>query len=153
VLDPCLRELSIRSTKWAALNLLPQQPASNDSEPLQLDSNHYRMLYTSFSLFMMLYLPEPAFERIPVGDDLMEWLNIHFIEPTTEEGDHLSGLERPWEDESFWPYLTRSVSSLILAFTDHPKGLSFEDFPKRPRSFSTFFVVILQSTCTQLQSD
>jgi nuclear pore complex protein Nup85 len=39
----------------------------------------------------------------------MEWLNIHFIEPSTEEGDLLSSLERPWEDEIFWPYLTRSV--------------------------------------------
>lgn len=42
-----------------------------------------------------------------MGDELMEWLNIHYVEPTTEEGDHLSGLERPWEDETFWPYLTR----------------------------------------------
>lgn len=38
----------------------------------------------------------------------MEWLNIHFIEPSTEEGDHLSSLDRPWEDDSFWSYLTRS---------------------------------------------
>lgn len=37
----------------------------------------------------------------------MEWLNVHFIEPSTEEGDHLSGLDRPWEDETFWPYLVR----------------------------------------------
>jgi hypothetical protein len=111
------------------------------------------MLYTSFSLFTILYLPEPAFQRVPVGDDLMEWLNIHFIEPTTEEGDHLSGLERPWEDESFWPYLTRSVSSITLAPTDHPQGLSFVGFPKRRRSFSTSFVVTLQSTCNQLQRD
>lgn len=46
----------------------------------------------------------------------MEWLNIHFIEPSTEEGDHLSALEQPWEDESFWPYLTRFVIGL-----DHMK--------------------------------
>jgi nuclear pore complex protein Nup85 len=39
----------------------------------------------------------------------MEWLNIHFIEPSTEEGDHLSGLDQPWQDESFWTYLTRLV--------------------------------------------
>ena len=37
----------------------------------------------------------------------MEWLNTHFIEPSTEEGDLLSGLEHPWENENFWPYLIR----------------------------------------------
>lgn len=56
---------------------------------------------------MVLYLPEPGLDDAPVGEDLMEWLNTHFIEPSTEEGDHLSGLERPWEDDTFWPYLTR----------------------------------------------
>jgi len=58
---------------------------------------------------VVLYLPEPGYEDAPVGDDLMEWLNIHFIEPSTEEGDQLSALDCPWEDESFWPYLTRFV--------------------------------------------
>lgn len=85
---------------------LLQQPLPR-SEPLQYSAGQYRSLYTSFSLFVVLYLPEPGFEDIPVGEELMEWLNIHFIEPSTEEGDHLSALDRPWEDETFWPYLTR----------------------------------------------
>jgi len=58
---------------------------------------------------VVLYIPEPGYDLAPVGDELMEWLNIHFIEPSTEEGDLLSALEKPWEDESFWPYLTRCV--------------------------------------------
>ena len=58
---------------------------------------------------MVLYLPEPGYEQGPVADELMEWLNTHVIEPSTEEGDHLSALDRPWEDDSFWPYLTRCV--------------------------------------------
>jgi nuclear pore complex protein Nup85 len=57
----------------------------------------------------VLYLPEFGLDDAPVGDDLMEWLNTHFIEPSTEEGDQLSGLERPWEDDTFWPYLTRYI--------------------------------------------
>lgn len=48
-------------------------------------------------------------EEAPCGDDLMEWLNSNYIEPSTEEGDHLSKLDKPWEDETFWPYLTRYV--------------------------------------------
>ncbi|KAF7370621.1 Nuclear pore complex protein Nup85 [Mycena sanguinolenta] len=66
--------------------------------------------YTHASpLFVVLYLPEPGYEEAPVGEELMEWLNIHFIEPSTEEGDHLSSLKSPWEDETFWPYLTRAT--------------------------------------------
>ncbi|KAF9461545.1 nucleoporin Nup85-like protein [Collybia nuda] len=85
------------------------QPIVRPEGPLQYTSDHYRSLYTCFSLFVVLYLAEPGYEEGPVGDELMEWLNIHFIEPSTEEGDHLSALERPWEDESFWPYLTRAT--------------------------------------------
>jgi len=100
---------------WAANLLLAsadsknQQPIPRPDGPLQFSSDHYRSLYTCFSLFVVLYMAEPGYESAPVGDELMEWLNIHFIEPSTEEGDHLSSLERPWEDETFWPYLTRSV--------------------------------------------
>lgn len=85
------------------------QPILRPDGPLQFTSDHYRGLYTCFSLFVVLYLAEPGYENAPVGDELMEWLNIHFIEPSTEEGDQLSSLENPWEDESFWPYLTRAT--------------------------------------------
>ena len=81
---------------------------------LQFSGDHYRKLYTCFSLFVVLYLPEPGYEDAPVGDELMEWLNTHFIEPSTEEGVHLSALEYPWEDETFWPYITRYVTCLAL---------------------------------------
>jgi nuclear pore complex protein Nup85 len=66
-------------------------------------------------LFQTLYLPDPGVEQAPVGDELMEWLNIHFIEPSTEEGDHLSTLEFPWEEEGFWEYLTRFVNRQLLS--------------------------------------
>ncbi|OCH91378.1 hypothetical protein OBBRIDRAFT_753240 [Obba rivulosa] len=78
-------------------------------ESLQFDADHYRKLYTCFSLFMVLYMPEGGFEDAPVGDELMDWLNTHYIEPSTEDGDRLSSLDRPWEDETFWHYLTRAT--------------------------------------------
>ncbi|KAG6873516.1 hypothetical protein C0995_014784 [Termitomyces sp. Mi166 len=85
------------------------QPTTRSDGLSQFSSDHYRSLYTCFSLFVVLYLAEPGYEDAPVGDDLMEWLNSNFIEPSTEEGDHLSSLDRPWEDENFWPYLTRAT--------------------------------------------
>ena len=106
------------SVSWASLSRLscttrgyllfhPGQQPIPRQEPLQFSSDHYRSLYTCFSLFVTLYLPEIGYEKAPVGDELMDWLNTHFIEPSTEEGDMLSSLEEPWEDEAFWPYLTR----------------------------------------------
>ncbi|KJA25724.1 hypothetical protein HYPSUDRAFT_134002 [Hypholoma sublateritium FD-334 SS-4] len=102
------------------------QPIPRVDGTLQFTGDHYRGLYTCFSLFVVLYLPEPGYEQAPVGDELMEWLNTHFIEPSTEEGDQLSALDRPWEDESFWPYLTRSIlrglskaSLFFLAALEH----------------------------------
>lgn len=59
------------------------------------------------SLFTTLYVPEPGLEGAPVGEDLLDWLNTHFVEPPTEEGKHLATMEKPWEDETYWPYLTR----------------------------------------------
>ncbi|KAF4610945.1 hypothetical protein D9613_006754 [Agrocybe pediades] len=85
------------------------QPIPRPDGPLQFSSDHYRTLYTCFSLFVVLNIPEAGYEQAPVGDELMEWLNTHFIEPSTEEGDALSALDRPWEDETFWPYLTRAI--------------------------------------------
>ena len=80
--------------------------AGSERSP-QFPGEHYKSLYTSFSLFQTLYLPEDGIEDVAVGDELLEGLNTHFIEPTTEEADQLSGLERPWEDETFWSYIIR----------------------------------------------
>jgi len=89
------------------LTLLQETGVQNAT--LQYDANHCRTLYTCLSLFVVLYLPEVGFDDAPVGEELMEWLNTHFIEPSSEEGDHLSSQDSPWQDESFWPFLTRSV--------------------------------------------
>ncbi|EIN09429.1 hypothetical protein PUNSTDRAFT_85773, partial [Punctularia strigosozonata HHB-11173 SS5] len=88
-----------------------QETSKADVKP-QFSSEHYRCLHTSFSLFEVLYLPDYDFtevEEAQCGEEIMEWLNTHFIEPSTEEGVQLSSLEKPWEDENFWPYITRTT--------------------------------------------
>ncbi len=65
------------------------------------------MLCAVFSLFVILYMSEPEYEDAPIADELVDWMNMHFIEPSTEEGDQLSKLEEPWEKEIFWPYLIK----------------------------------------------
>ncbi|KAG5352128.1 hypothetical protein C0989_003596 [Termitomyces sp. Mn162] len=102
------------------------QPITHLDGPPQFSSDHYRSLYTCFSLFIVLYLAEPGYEDAPVGDDLMEWLNSNFIEPSTEEGDHLSSLDRSWEDENFWPYLTRDFAYASRRWNDRVKALRIE---------------------------
>lgn len=106
----CWVHTAVRGSTWF-LQILKNSIQQSSSEVRQVPSDHYRILYTCLSLFVILYVPEYGLENAPVGDDLMEWLNIHFIEPSTEEGDHLSALEHPWSDETFWPYLTRFDSN------------------------------------------
>lgn len=86
---------------WVAHQVIQSHPGK------ETEADHYRVLYSCMSLFVALYLPENDQEYSPVGEELMEWLNFNFINPTTEEGDQLSAQERPWEDAEFWPYLMR----------------------------------------------
>ncbi|KAK7687336.1 hypothetical protein QCA50_009842 [Cerrena zonata] len=78
-------------------------------QPRQYTPDHYRILYSCFSLFTLLYAPGTEAERIPVGEDLMEWLNTHYVEPSSEEGIQLSAQDEPWQNEAFWPYITRAT--------------------------------------------
>lgn len=89
-----------------------QQLSELRAEEPQKPPVHYASLNSCFALFVIRFLPEPDYEDAPIGEDLMEWLNIHFTEPRTEDGDRLSELEAPWEDTEFWPYLTRYSSSI-----------------------------------------
>ncbi|KAK0189185.1 Nup85 nucleoporin-domain-containing protein [Armillaria mellea] len=76
------------------------------ASPLQFTIDHYRSLFSCFSLFVILFLPEPDYEDAP-------------------EGDHLSSLDRPWEDENFWSYLTRAtIRGLTKASVFFLKSLS-----------------------------
>lgn len=123
----CWVHTAVRASTWF-LQILNNSIQQSSSETRQVPSDHYRTLYTCLSLFVILYVPEYGLENAPVGDDLMEWLNTHFIEPSTEEGDHLSTLEHPWADETFWPFLTRFVISYIFfPFLTFPQGRLSED--------------------------
>ena len=68
---------------------------------------HFRMLSSVISLFVMLYMPEPGYENVPIAEELVDWMNMYFVEPPTEQGDMLNQLEKPWENEVFWSYLTK----------------------------------------------
>ncbi len=46
--------------------------------PPHFDGEHYRSLYVSLSLFRTLYLPEDGVEDVPVGDELLDWLQHTF---------------------------------------------------------------------------
>ncbi|KAF5343825.1 hypothetical protein D9757_013915 [Collybiopsis confluens] len=117
-----LRKLSIDYVNFIKESWIHLSQPLSRPEPIQFSAEHYRSLYATFSLFVVLFVPEFGYEDAPVGEELMEWLNIHFIEPSTEEGDHLSSLDSPWEDGAFWPYLTRSIirglSKASLFFLD-----------------------------------
>ncbi|KDQ50696.1 hypothetical protein JAAARDRAFT_41779 [Jaapia argillacea MUCL 33604] len=112
-----------------------------------LPPQHYNTLYTSFSLFTTLYLPpNPALLDLPVSDDLLEWLNIHFIEPSTEEGDALVMNEKCWEAEGFWDYLLRTtLRHLTKATTFFLNLLSTSHPSPHLRSLSSTLIPLLAS--------
>ncbi|CAL1715565.1 unnamed protein product [Somion occarium] len=83
--------------------------AVKKGEPTQFPADHYRILNSCLSLFTLLYAPGAGAEHFPVGEDLMEWLNTHYVEPSSEEGMQLSTQDKPWQDDTFWPYLTRAT--------------------------------------------
>jgi len=82
------------------------------------------MLSSAISLFVMLYMPEPGYENVPIAEELVDWMNMHFVEPPTEQGDMLNQLEKPWENEVFWSYLTKWVSSFTVFVAAHGVGYS-----------------------------
>ena len=85
-----------------------------DDEPLQLDAEHYRKLCTLVALFVVLYSPQENRALGPAGEDLMDWLNTFYVEPSSAEGARLTELERPWEDDYFWLFLQRCVRDLLV---------------------------------------
>jgi nuclear pore complex protein Nup85 len=46
-------------------------------------------------------------DRGVFGEDLLDWLNRHYVSPTSEEGLNLADQAQPWLDPSFWQTLTK----------------------------------------------
>jgi len=82
------------------------------------------MLSSAISLFVMLYMPEEGYENVPIAEELVDWMNMHFVEPPTEQGNMLNQLEKPWENEVFWSYLTKWVSPFTVFVAAHGVGYS-----------------------------
>ncbi|KAH8832803.1 Nup85 nucleoporin-domain-containing protein [Flagelloscypha sp. PMI_526] len=101
----CIDHINFIRECWSHMSK-PDRDTSIDGP---YDCDHYSILCSCFYLFLVLFLAEFGYDRGPIGEDLMDWLNRHFIEPSTEEGDQLSSLGKPWEDDAFWPYLTRTI--------------------------------------------
>lgn len=39
------------------------------------------------------------------GEDLLDWINRHYVAPTSEEGTELAELREPWLHDNFWRVL------------------------------------------------
>lgn len=76
-----------------------------------------------------------------MGEELLDWVNTVDRAPSTEEGEELADLSRPWEHSNFWPYLYRYgvVSVLSQCPQAHPSattGASSAPTSSPPRPFS-----------------
>jgi nuclear pore complex protein Nup85 len=66
---------------------------------------HYQSLDAAFDLFLLLNAGKS--DPGVFGEDLLDWINRHYISPTSEEGTALADLREPWTDPQFWPVLVK----------------------------------------------
>ncbi|KZS94585.1 hypothetical protein SISNIDRAFT_426911 [Sistotremastrum niveocremeum HHB9708] len=78
---------------------------------------HYQTLDAIFDLFRLLSAGKSDVGIF--GEDLLDWLNRHYVSPTSQQGINLADQERPWLDEDFWPTLTKYTLRGIIPPLQH----------------------------------
>ncbi|CED84877.1 Nuclear pore complex component (sc Nup85) [Phaffia rhodozyma] len=94
------------------------------------EQDHWASITQIFHLAKILYLPEDGRGDGVVGEELLDWINMADLGPTTEEGEEILGFSNgdSWAHEEFWSYLIRSLlrgflpstSQLISTLSTHP---------------------------------
>lgn len=71
-----------------------------------------------------------------VGEELLLWLNVNFVAPTTDDGRRYASKEKPWLEKGYWNYLVRcgcshskTSGSDLLTNISHT-GLPYAACPK-----------------------
>jgi nuclear pore complex protein Nup85 len=68
---------------------------------------HWTSICTTFHFFQTLLTPQSGLITGLVGEELLLWLNVNFVAPTTDDGRRYANKEKPWLEEGFWMYLVR----------------------------------------------
>lgn len=77
-------------------------------ENVDLESyEHWTTVYVTLGLFQTLLTPQSGLMTGLVGEELLLWLNMNFVAPTSEQARQYAHKEKPWLEEGFWDYLTR----------------------------------------------
>ena len=48
------------------------------------------------------------------GEDLLDWINRHYVSPSSEMGTTLADMQEPWQHKDFWTTLQRFVSIYVI---------------------------------------
>ncbi|KIO24693.1 hypothetical protein M407DRAFT_25939 [Tulasnella calospora MUT 4182] len=79
-------------------------------ENVDLDSyEHWTTVYVTLGLFQTLLTPQSGLMTGLVGEELLLWLNVNFVAPTSEQARQYAHKEKPWLEDGFWDYLTRAT--------------------------------------------
>lgn len=78
---------------------------------------HYMEVVSSFHLFQTVYTSDSGnVTTALIGEELLLWLNMHYIAPSSEEGPVLDAQEKPWLDVDFWTFLIRYDNHFFSMF-------------------------------------
>ncbi|KAG8913367.1 hypothetical protein FRC00_002541 [Tulasnella sp. 408] len=79
-------------------------------ENVDLESyEHWTTVYVTLGLFQTLLTPQSGLMTGLVGEELLLWLNVNFVAPTSEQAKQYAHKEKPWLEDGFWDYLTRAT--------------------------------------------
>jgi len=76
---------------------------------LTRDTSLLGIVYTSFLLFTIIFVPQHGVYNAVVGRELLHWLNTNFLVTMEDEGTNLLKISSPWLHPSFWVFIKRSV--------------------------------------------
>lgn len=70
--------------------------------------NHYSAIASTTHLLQVLFTSESGSTASSiVGEELLLWLNTHYVAPTSDEGPEIDANEHPWLADGFWIFLVR----------------------------------------------
>lgn len=73
---------------------------------------HYMEIVSTFHLFQIVYTSDSGnVTTALIGEELLLWLNMHYVAPSSQEGPILDAQEKPWLDVNFWTFLIRYVNA------------------------------------------
>ncbi|KAK4049902.1 hypothetical protein OIO90_005291 [Microbotryomycetes sp. JL221] len=106
-----------KQTVLNQFQLIQDDSTLNDATKLH-SLTHHASLHSILSLTQILYMPFDGQGQGLVGEEILDWLNTIDTAPTSQEGQELIDMARPWEHSNFWTCIIRGHMSSAKALIE-----------------------------------